>query len=350
MKVLMIKTSSMGDVIHTLPALTDAASMIPGISFDWVVEETFAEIPGWHPAVDKIIPVAIRRWRKSLLNTVTSGEWQRFKERLQSRQYDAVIDAQGLFKSALLTRLSKGPSFGLDKLSAREPFSARFYQHPQRVCWNQHAVERVRQLVALSLGYEVPEQPGQFQLDKTRFEGDSQQNTPYIVFIHGTTWPEKHWPESYWCQLAGLVNDAGYKVLLPWGNTAEKERAERIAQCSPKTEVLPKSSLSGLAGTITGASGVVAVDTGLGHLTAALEKPAVSLYGPTSPERVGAYGANQVHLELDQCPPGDFPSGDADSFAPMTPQLVWEALKKILVHGTTHKVNGPTAPETVHGA
>ncbi len=336
MKVLIIKTSSMGDVIHTLPALTDAASIIPDITFDWVVEEAFAEIPGWHPAVDKIIPVAIRRWRKSLLSTLTSGEWRRFKERLQSRQYDAVIDAQGLFKSALLTKLSKGPSFGLDKLSAREPFSAHFYQQPQTVCWNQHAVERVRQLLALSLGYKVPKEKGRFLLDKNRFDSEADSTAPYIVFIHGTTWPDKHWPEPYWCQLANLVNKAGYNVLLPWGNSIEKERAERIAQSSPQTEVLPRTSLSGVAGIIAGASGVVAVDTGLGHLTAALEKPAVSLYGPTSPDRVGAYGESQIHLELDQCPAGDYPSVEPDIFAPMTPELVWAALTKILPNGTVH--------------
>ena len=262
MKVLLIKVSSMGDVIHTLPALTDAASAIPGITFDWVVEEAFAEIPGWHPAVDKIIPVAIRRWRKSPINTLTSGEWRRFKERLKSRQYDAVIDAQGLLKSALLTSLARGPSYGLDKHSAREPISARFYQHPQNVCWNQHAVERVRQLLAQSLNYRMPDNKGRFLLDKTRFDCENHSDTPYVVFIHGTTRPDKHWPEPYWCHLASLVNEAGYKVLLPWGNEAEKERAERIAQASRNTQTLPKMSLSCLAGIISGASGIVAVDTG----------------------------------------------------------------------------------------
>ncbi|WP_263081134.1 lipopolysaccharide heptosyltransferase I [Endozoicomonas sp. Mp262] len=333
MKVLLIKTSSMGDVIHSLPALTDAASAIPGITFDWVVEEGFSEIPGWHPAVDKIIPVAIRRWRKSPFNTLATGEWRRFKERLQSREYDAVIDAQGLFKSALLAKLAKGPAFGLDKHSAREPISAHFYKHPLNICWNQHAVERVRQLVAKSLGYAIPRETGRFSLDQSRFDKETYSHTPYVVFIHSTTWPDKHWPEPYWCQLANKVNDNGYKVLLPWGNTTEKERAERIAQSSSNTEVLPKSSLSGIAGVIAGASGVVAVDTGLGHLSAALEKPAVSLYGPTSPDRVGAYGKSQVHLTLEDCPAGDFPSVEPDIFAPMTPELVWDNLVTLLPQG-----------------
>ena len=126
MRVLVIKTSSLGDVIHALPALTDAARAIPGIRFDWVVEEGFAEIPTWHPAVDKVIPVAIRRWRKNLWQTFKSGEWRRFKQRIQSTKYDLVIDAQGLLKSAWLTRYVRAPVAGFDKNSAREPIAARF--------------------------------------------------------------------------------------------------------------------------------------------------------------------------------------------------------------------------------
>ncbi|WP_330927226.1 lipopolysaccharide heptosyltransferase I [Candidatus Sororendozoicomonas aggregata] len=330
MKVLLIKVSSMGDVIHSLPALTDAVQAIKGVSFDWVVEEAFAEIPGWHPAVDKIIPVAMRRWRKSPLNALTNGEWRRFKERLKARQYDAVIDAQGLLKTAFLTRLSRGPSFGLNKHSAREPVSSRLYENPQQVCWNQHAVERVRHLLAQSLGYEVPDHIGRFLLERERFDCDSYSDKPYVVFIHGTTRHNKHWPEPYWCELANHVNRSGLRVLLPWGNPVEKARAERIALASEYAEVLPKSSLSRLAGIISHAAGVVSVDTGLGHLTAALDKPAVSLYGPTSPARIGAYGTGQIHLTLDHCPPGDFPAVDPDIFSPMTPDFVWSRLKTTL--------------------
>ena len=142
MRVLVIKTSSLGDVIHALPALTDAARAIPGIRFDWVVEEGFAEIPTWHPAVDKVIPVAIRRWRKNLWQTIKSGEWRRFKQAVQSTKYDLVIDAQGLLKSAWLTRYVRAPIAGFDKDSAREPLAARFYSRRLAVARGQHAVER----------------------------------------------------------------------------------------------------------------------------------------------------------------------------------------------------------------
>lgn len=294
MKVLLVKTSSLGDVIHTLPALTDAQRAVPGIRFDWVVEEGFAEIPSWHPAVDRVIPVAIRRWRKNLLETLRSGEWQRFTERLANQRYDLVIDAQGLLKSAWLTRYVKAPVAGLDRDSAREPWAARFYDRRYAVPRDQHALERVRQLFAQALGYPLPAGIGDYGLDRNRLQLPSHE--PYLLFLHGTTWPSKHWPELYWRELAERMSAQGCAIRLPWGNAEEQARAERIAAGLANVRVLPKLNLAGVAGVIAGARACVAVDTGLGHLAAALDVPTVSLYGPTLPGRVGAYGRDQVHL------------------------------------------------------
>lgn len=193
MRVLIIKTSSLGDVIHTLPALTDAAQAIPGIRFDWVVEEGFAEIPCWHPAVDQVIPVAIRRWRKNLWQTIKSGEWKAFKQRVRERKYDLVIDAQGLVKSAWLTRYVKAPVAGLDRYSAREGWASRFYDRRLSVATGQHAVERVRQLFAMALAYDLPEGIGNYGLDLERLQ--LPPAAPYVVFLHGTTWATKRWPK-----------------------------------------------------------------------------------------------------------------------------------------------------------
>ncbi len=215
MRVLLIKTSSLGDVVHTLPALTDAARAIPGIKFDWVVEEGFAEIPTWHPAVDKVIPVAIRRWRKNLWQTIKSGEWRRFKQSVRAEKYDLVIDAQGLLKSAWLTRYVKAPVAGLDKNSAREPLAARFYSRRLAVARGQHAVERVRQLFALALGYDLPQTQGSYGLDIDRLV-ELPRPYPYVVFLHGTTWESKHWPELYWRQLTERMGQFGVVVKLPW--------------------------------------------------------------------------------------------------------------------------------------
>ncbi len=294
MRVLLIKTSSLGDVVHTLPALTDAARAIPGIQFDWVVEEGFAEIPAWHPAVAQVIPVAIRRWRKHLWQTFKSGEWKRFKQRLGETRYDPVIDAQGLLKSAWLTRYVNAPIAGLDRDSAREPLASRFYDRAYAVPKEQHALERTRQLFAQALGYALPDSIGDYGLNRAQLADPAP--LPYLLFLHGTTWPSKHWPEAEWRALAEQMSSQGWAIRLPWGNETEKARAERIATGIENAAVLPKLNLAGVAKVIAGASACVAVDTGLGHLAAALDVPSISLYGPTLPGRVGAYGRGQVHL------------------------------------------------------
>ncbi|WP_296234746.1 lipopolysaccharide heptosyltransferase I [Pseudomonas sp. UBA4617] len=297
MRVLIIKTSSLGDVIHTLPALTDAAHAIPGIRFDWVVEEGFAEIPSWHPAVDQVIPVAIRRWRKNLWQTIKSGEWKAFKQRMRERQYDLVIDAQGLVKSAWLTRYVKAPVAGLDRYSAREGWASRFYDRRLSVAVGQHAVERVRQLFAMALAYDLPEGIGNYGLDLDRLQ--LPPAAPYVVFLHGTTWATKHWPEAYWRDLAERMGRRRLEVRLPWGNPAEKARAERIAQGLNNCQVLPRLNLAGVARVLAAAKACVAVDTGLGHLAAALDVPTISLFGPTNPGLTGAYGRTQIHQASD---------------------------------------------------
>ena len=330
MRVLLIKTSSLGDVIHTLPALTDAARAIPGIQFDWVVEEGFAEIPAWHPAVAQVIPVAIRRWRKHPWQTFKSGEWRRFKARLRETKYDLVIDAQGLLKSAWLTRYVQAPVAGLDRDSAREPLASRFYDNTFAVAKNQHALERVRQLFAQALGYPLPAGIGDYGLDRAGMADASVQ--PYLLFLHGTTWASKHWPESDWRALAERMNALGWAVQLPWGNEAEKARAERIASGLDNAVVLPKLNLAGVAKVIAGARACVAVDTGLGHMAAALDVPTLSLYGPTLPGKVGAYGKGQIHLCASGAGAG---SGDRHKpcFDGLDAERVGVALEALLLAG-----------------
>ena len=329
MRVLIVKTSSLGDVIHTLPAVTDAQRAIPDITFEWVVEEAFAEIPSWHPAVSKVIPVALRRWRKSPLKSVRSPEWKGFKSELRRGHYDAVIDAQGLLKSAWIARQSKGPRYGMDRRTVREPLASLAYHHKVAVPKEQHAVERVRQLFAAALGYSVPETQGEYGIDSSRFQRSGESGRS-VVFLHGTTRHAKHWPETYWIDLCQRVTERGYEVQLLWGNEHERERAERIAATSPQAMVMPKLNLSGVAELLSQAKGVVAVDTGLGHLCAALDLPTISLYGPTSPKKVGAYGHNQRHITAAGLPKPDDLTIDPIQMAPLTPSIVWQALLPIL--------------------
>lgn len=181
MKICLIKTSSMGDILHSLPALTDAQRALPNLQVDWVVEESFAEIPHWHSAVRQVIPIALRRWRKTPFTALTRKQWKTYRTLLQSEQYDAVIDAQGLLKSALFaTRLARGTRHGYDRHSIREPIAACFYDKKYAISYQQHAVERIRQLFAQSLNYPLPHTQGDYGI--ARHFPQHAQTMPYVLF------------------------------------------------------------------------------------------------------------------------------------------------------------------------
>ncbi len=292
MRVLIVKTSSMGDVIHTLPALSDAASMLHDVKFDWVVEETFAEIPQWHSAVRAVFPVAIRRWRKSVFS---DNHWRELREvvgLIRSRHYDYVIDAQGLIKSAILARLAHGRRCGLDSSSCRESLAALAYQQHYRINKNLHAIERIRQLFEMSLDYKRSAESLNYGLPKLQWNGRKQTDRS-LVFIHSASRPEKLWPVQQWIDLALKAKNNGYRVVLLWGNEVEQQRAHVIADKIDCCEVLPRMNLHSIAELFQQSSAVVGIDTGLSHLAAAIGVPAVTLYFQTSPDLVGTRGQRQ---------------------------------------------------------
>lgn len=306
MHVLVVKTSSLGDVIHTLPAVTDALRNRPGLRIDWLVENPFAEIPAWNPAVDRVIGCDLRGWRQHPFRTVIGGDWSAFRTSLRDKRYDAVIDAQGLLKSALLACQANGPLHGPDRHSAREPVAGLLYGHAHPVPSHRqaHAVERARRLFAQALAYPLPDLAAEAPdagLARDRFP-DPAQDAPYAVFLHGTTWPSKRWPVASWQALGrGLAECHGLRTVLPWGNEAERLDAEAIAAAC-HGRVLPRLGLTELAGWLARARVIVGVDTGLMHLAAALGTPGLSLYGPTLPALTGAVGRNQVWLQPDPAP------------------------------------------------
>jgi heptosyltransferase-1 len=333
LKVLIIKTSSLGDLIHTLPAVTDASVAIPGISFDWVAEEAFIEVPAWHPAVERVIPVAIRRWSKGWIRAWRDGEIGTFRKDLTQRDYDLIIDAQGLYKSALLTQMARGVPVGLDAESARESGAARFYQRREKVPREMHAIERVRSLFAQALGYSKPETAPDYGISKIN---QTNRKNPYLVFLHGTTWITKLWPVEYWAGLVKIAADNKFQIVLPWGSDEEKQRAEQIISRSGHGELLPRLSLNEMKEKLAGASGVVGVDSGLAHLAASLSLPAVTLYGATKTDLTGALGQLQTNLQaefecapcmLKECSYSGVSEVSPACFASLPPEMVWVALK-----------------------
>lgn len=338
MKVLLIKTSSMGDLIHTLPAISDAARAIPDIQFDWVVEKNFADIPAWHPQVQRVIPVSLRQWRKHIFAKETREAIAALRDTFHEQQYDLILDAQGLVKSACLLFLVQGKRAGLDWRSARESLASLMYQQTHRVNFYQHAVVRMRQLFSSALHYDLPQTAPDFGLQARQFPQNAA-NTKDIVFLFGTTWTSKQWPEAYWIALAKLAEQSGYRIKLSGHGARETESAERMAAASPNIDLLPSLSIADMAAVLANAKGVVAVDTGFGHLAAALNLPTVSIYGSTNPAYTGALGSSSITLAA------NFPCSPCLSrtceykkaavvqpacYTTITPEKVWLTLQNLM--------------------
>jgi heptosyltransferase-1 len=331
MRVLLIKLSSMGDVIHTLPAINDAAQAIPGIKFTWLIEEGFQEIAAWHPAVERVIPIAIRKRKYAEILTSL--------KQLRAQKFDLILDAQGLIKSAILSSLASGKlRAGYDRNSSRESIASMFYSRGCKVAKDQHAVDRLRQLFAQALGYALPQHIADYGIVWPRVDSYSTTQ-PYLMFLHGTTWDSKHWPDEYWLQLAHLVSTHGYGVQVTWATPQQKQRAEFLAANATNVTMLPHLTINQAAQVLHHAHGVVAVDTGFAHLAAALAKPTVAVYGPTDIVKAGTVGKSSINLASKfGCAPcgrricnfvGE-KSVNPPCFAEITPQAVWATLATIL--------------------
>ncbi|MGB5079853.1 MAG: lipopolysaccharide heptosyltransferase I, partial [Burkholderiales bacterium] len=245
-RVLLIKLTSLGDLIHALPALSDAIRERPELEFDWVIDENFREIASWHPAVKGILTTDHRQWRAALAHPLTRGWIAEVIARLKAARYDLVIDGQGNFKTALLSLFANGPRAGFDRHSVREWVAHFAYQRRYAVTRNAHAIERLRRLFAAALDYPVPESPPDFGIRRDRFVAPKVDlPREYLVFVHNASWKTKLWPEAHWAALLEKSVEAGFRVLLPWGSVDEEARARRLAVHSA-VQVLPRLSLSEL--------------------------------------------------------------------------------------------------------
>jgi lipopolysaccharide heptosyltransferase I len=300
MRVLIVRLSSMGDVVHTLPALSDAARANPLIRFDWAIGEAFAQIPSWHRNVEKVFPVDLRRWRGQLFSSSGRSELRASLSALRKESYDFIVDLQGEFKSAFVALLAKGRRLGYDGASARE-WGAHFSYHREiPVPKGTHSMSRMRQLLSDALSYSYDQSSVDYGIDRGQLiRNPLHIRQPYLVFIHSTSWAAKNWPEHYWKELAERVLPMGFTVVLPWGSEAERERSERIAGNHRDIIVLPPLTISEKASIIDHASATVGLDTGLSHIAAALGVPSLTLYGATDPNLCGTIGPDQIHIASD---------------------------------------------------
>lgn len=320
MKVLIVKLSSLGDVVHAMPAVQDIRAAHPTAQIDWVVERGFAPLVQRCAGVRRVVACELRRWRKAPLSAETRAAWTAFRAELQAEAYDAVIDLQGLTKSALVAWMARLAPGGRRYALANQTDGSS-YERPTRwvadvavpVPPHSHAVARSRLLCAQALGYTVP-QWEQFGL-AARTE-PAQAATKIIAFVHGTSRDDKCWPEAHWLALGQRLIAAGHRIGLPHGSEAERARSERLAAAlGPQAEVWPRLDLGALTDRLAACTGVVGVDSGLSHIAVALDRPHVQLYNFDTAWRTGPHDSGRQRSVFAQ----PAPSVDA----------VWQAWQQV---------------------
>ncbi len=301
MRILIVKTSSMGDVVHALPAASDIARRYPGAQIDWLVERPFAALPQLHPAVSNVIPIQFRKWRKSPFDAAVRQAAGEAIARLRREPYDLILDLQGLVKSAMFCKLARGPHkatpiAGYDRASIREPLASFLYDRTSAVARDQQAVARNRLLAAAHLGTDASP-PADFGLSAVRpldaaahdWLPTAPNAAPYAVLMPAASRAEKLWPEAGWQAVGERLAQAGLSRVVLWGSQDELERAQRIAQAIGGS-VPPFLSVQEAAQLMAGACTVVGLDTGFTHLAAALGKPTIGIYCDHEPGLAGVTG------------------------------------------------------------
>jgi heptosyltransferase-1 len=308
MRILLVKTSSLGDVIHNLPVVGDILRHFPEASIDWLVEQAIADIPSLHPGVAEVLPIKLRHWRKAIFSLQTWREIRDIRHRIKQAPYDVVIDTQGLIKSAVLASWAKGDSWGHDRRSAREPLASWWYDNLVYIDRSQHAVQRNRQTVAMALGYTVGDD-WDYGIKAPVVDSQAALSLPerFVFCLHGTARPSKLWPGQSWRQLIQQLTAAGLQCVLAWGSPEERMRSQQLAE-GVADVIVPEHRYSILetAHVINRASAVVGVDTGFLHLSAALCRPTLGIYTDTSPALCGAIAGHSGQVAnlggVGQCP------------------------------------------------
>jgi heptosyltransferase I len=291
MRLLIVKTSSMGDVVHALPVVHDIRRALPDAQIEWLVESSFAAIVRMHPGVKRVLPLNWRRWRRKLFNADTWRAMRELRAQLREQRYDCVLDLQGLLKSAWWGRQADGPLMGYDGASAREALAAWFYVRKAPVARDLHAIERCRRLAAAHLGYAPPTEAPVFGIVPGR--GAWKLRGPSAALIPCASRPEKIWPEARWVAVGKRIKAMGLSPLVIWGTEEEQVRAERIA-AGCDGEVPPFLNVHDMAALLAETKRVVGLDTGFSHLAAALGRPTIGIYCDHEPGLAGIVGPGGV--------------------------------------------------------
>jgi len=287
----------MGDLMHALPALTEAKEHIEDISFDWVVDTNFASVPSWHPSVDKIITTDHRNWKKQLFSKNSRKSLRSVINQINENNYDLVVDMQNNLKSAFISYLSKHDVVGLDSKSAREYPAHLAYSKRINVDKKLHAIERQKKLLGDALGYKYEQGPINYGASFNTFiKPNITLPDKYFVLVQNASWITKQWSIENWQQLILYLEDKGIVMLLPSGNLEELERAKEICSVSKKAQAIDLMSLDEIAYMVQHADFCICSDTGLAHLSALTGTPSITLYGPTKTSLIGTMGINQNHL------------------------------------------------------
>jgi heptosyltransferase I len=290
-RILIVKTSSMGDVVHALPLAADLSTRVPAAQVDWLVEESFAAIPAMSRHVHHVHRVALRRWRKSPFQAATWREIADAKRALRSEHYDWVLDAQGLLKSAWMARWAHAPIAGLSSDAARERIAAAFYQQRITAQRTLHAVERCRRIGAGVFGYALDGSP---RFDLAVDADESQLVGPHTVLLANASRASKLWPDKYWIGVERWLAERGLASVLFWGTPEEEVRVRRLAAAMQRAIVAPRSSIETISAMLAQAQVVIGLDTGLSHLSAALGRPTVAIYSDYDPALAGVVGDGPV--------------------------------------------------------
>jgi heptosyltransferase-1 len=292
---LIIRPSSLGDIVHALPIVHDLARHRPGMAIDWVAEESFAGLVALNHGVRRVIPVALRRWRHHLLARATWSEFATFRRQLAGERYAAVIDLQEQVKGSLLAWLARGPVHGPDRASIREPVATLAHRWHHRIDPDQHLIDRCRQLAGAAFGFE-PDGPPRFDIVPPPIH--DAPAVRYVVFLHATSRADKLWPVPAWAALIDHFSAAGFTVVLPWGSADEAARSTALAGGRSEVLVPAHRSVPKLAALLAHAELVCGVDTGLTHLAAALKVPTIALFVATDPQLAGVERASMRARDL----------------------------------------------------